>query len=301
VQPAYQPDAMGRWQTQPSLSAHTMTGLREPHNFRVTTNAHGLRTLHPTAAAEDELRVAVMGDSTVFGWGVEDTESIAATAEAALSVLGRTELKVINAGQPGYSTAMAGWLFEQAVAGYRPDLTIVFVSMHDFNRTLISDVERHLGPQSLSAQVRALLVRHVRLYALLRKQIYPLAHEAQLLPDRQSKEARVPRVSDPERHHVLRRMQDLADTWGGKITVGFLPFHRDLMGDAPGDRPGLEQAEAWSASHSVPVFDLRACCGPGADARTFDFDRGHLNALGNREVGDALAQALIVHLPSQIP
>lgn len=301
TQPAYQPDAMGRWQTQPNLSAHRMTGLREPHDFKVTTNTHGLRTGHPIDAADDERRVAVMGDSTVFGWGVEDTESIAAAAEASLSELGRTDLTVINAGQPGYSTAMAGWLFEGAVAQYRPDLTIVFVSMHDFNRTLISDVERHLGPQGLSAQLRALLVRHVRLYALLRKQIYPLAHEAQLLPDRASKEARVPRVSDPERFRVLARMQSIADDWGGKVTVGFLPFHRDLMGGAVSDRPGLTQAQSWSESNTVPVVDLRTCCGPGADARTFPFDRGHLNALGNQEVGQSLAQFLVEHLPTQVP
>ena len=97
-----------------------------------------------------------------------------------------------------------------------------------------------------------MLVRHVRLYALLRKQIYPLAHEAQILPDRASKEARVPRVSDPERSRVLRRMQTIADAWGGKVTVGFLPFHRDLMGGAPGDRPGLAQAQDWSASMAFP-------------------------------------------------
>ena len=301
VQPAYQPDAMGRWQTQPSLSAHRMTGLREPHNFSVTTNTDGLRTAHPTAAEDGERRVAVMGDSTVFGWGVEDTESLAAAAEAALVELGRDDIKVINAGQPGYSTAMAGWLFEGAVAQYQPDLTIVFVSMHDFNRTLISDVERHLGPEGLSARLRAVLVRHVRLYALLRKQIYPLAHEAQILPDRASKEARVPRVSDPERSRVLRRMQTIADAWGGKVTVGFLPFHRDLMGGAPGDRPGLAQAQDWSASNGVPVVDLRTCCGPGADERTFPFDRGHLNALGNREIGQALAESLVAHLPAQVP
>jgi len=301
VMPAYQPDAMGRWQTQPNLSSHTMTGLREPHQFRVTTNAHGLRTPHAIAPEPGEWRVAVMGDSTVFGWGVEDTESIAAFAERTLQALERPDIRVINAGQPGYSTAMAGWLFERAVAEYQPDLTVVFVSMHDFNRTLMSDAERYLGTEGPAAGFRAFLVQHVRLYAVLRQHLYPLAHEAQLLPDRPSKEARVPRVSDAERSRVLEHMQAMATRWGGRVTVGFLPFHRDLMDGTSPDRPGLAQAQAWSEAHGVPVLDLRACCGPGADERTFSFDRGHLNALGNDEVGEALANALAAHLPPKIP
>ena len=198
---------------------------------------------------------------------------------------------------------MVGWLFEKSVGLYKPDLTIVFVSMHDFNRTLISDVERHLGPQTLRAQIRSVLVRHVSVYEWLRRRLYPLAHEAQLLPDARTRENRVPRVSDEERRVVLDRMTTQAGEWGGKIALGFLPFHMDLMprrGRAADDRPGLRHAIEWSEDHATHLFDLRACCGPGADERTFPFDRGHLNALGNREAGQALAEQLIAHSVPQV-
>jgi lysophospholipase L1-like esterase len=284
-----------------NLTDHSMQGLQEPHRFRISTNAHGLRTSHPMEPSDGDYRVAIMGDSTVFGWGVEDNESIAAVAEDVLRAQGHPNIKVINAGQPGYSTGMVGWLFDQTVSAYKPDLTIVFVSMHDFNRTLISDVERHLGPQSMSARIRCGLVKHVALYEWLRRWLYPLAHEAQLLPDVRSREARVPRVSDPERRMVLERMTKAAQGWGGEVALGFLPFHRDLMADGmASDRPGLMDAQAWSGTQSANLYDLRTCCGPGADDRTFTFDRGHLNALGNAEVGHALAIQLISHSAAQV-
>jgi len=243
-----------------------------------------------------------MGDSTVFGWGVSDQSSIAAVAETALKAKGLDTIDVINAGQPGYSTGMVGWLFENTVSLYKPNLTIVFVSMHDFNRTLISDIERHRGPQNLRAHLRTFLVKKVSLYELMRRQLYPLAHETQLLPDVQTKERRVMRVSDEERSRVLDTMATQAASWGGEIAIGFLPFHRDMMvgpDSAAIDRPGLKQAQAWSNAHKQTLFDLRSCCGPGADDRTFPFDRGHLNALGNTEAGMALARQIQAHSVSQ--
>jgi len=301
IAPAYRPDATGSWQVRAHLTDHRMQGTREPHNFSITTNAYGLRTPHSLDVPNRIFRVAVMGDSTVFGWGVSDQNSIAAVAESTLRAQGVDTIEVMNAGQPGYSTGMVEWLFENTVSLYKPHLTIVFVSMHDFNRTLISDIERHRGPQSLSAHIRTFLVKKVSLYELFRRQLYPLAHEAQLLPDAQTHERRVMRVSDQERSRALDTMASQAAAWGGDIAIGFLPFHRDMMvGPAAAvDRPGLKQAQTWSDSRKQTVFDLRNCCGPGADDRTFPFDRGHLNALGNTEVGTALASQIQAHLVSQ--
>ena len=299
LQPAYSPDATGSWRTIPNLVGHQMVGMREPHEFKISTDAEGLRTPLTKTKGDDITRIAVMGDSTVFGWGVEDGESVGDFAQAALVSAGYTQVEILNAGQPGYSTGMAAWLFEEAVAAYTPDWTIVFVSMHDFNRTLISDVERVHGPQSLSARWRSFLARDVALYEGLRRLIYPFADKAQIMPSQETSEMRVPRVSDVERTASLGRMQRIAQAWGGSVSVGFLPFYADLMEGPRGrsiERPGIEHGKDWAASRNVPMFDLRKCCGPGADALTFPFDHGHLNAAGNREAGEALARQIIEHL-----
>jgi lysophospholipase L1-like esterase len=295
VTPAYRPDSMGQWRMTPNLNAHRMEGMREAHDFTISTNLDGLRTRLPHARTPDTFRVALMGDSTVFGWGVADSESIAAVAEAEFHRRGLTHVEVLNAGQPGYSTGMAGWLFKEALAAYQPDLTIVFVSMHDFNRTLISDIERVRGPRGVRASVRSFSVRNVALYEMLRRKIYPLADRAQVLPHERSEEGRVPRVSENERVEVLDGMNQHAARWGGRVAVGFLPFYVDLQRDASvpdAGRPGLTRAIEWSRSNDTPVLDLRRCCGPEADSLTFSFDRGHLNARGNRVVGEALVEHL---------
>jgi lysophospholipase L1-like esterase len=303
ITPAFRAEATGQWRMTPNLRGHLMQGMREPHNFQVTTNGDGFRTSAPKTGEDGQIRVALMGDSTVFGWGVEDDESIASVAESSLQALGFTNLHVLNMGQPGYSTGMAGWLFKGVVAEYTPDLTIVFISMHDFNRTLLSDVERVYGPQGLSARIRSFLVKHVSLYELLRRKIYPLADRAQLLPNQKTSEARVERVSDKERALVLDQMNAVASQWGGRVAVGFLPFFSDLSeGGAThaSTRLGMVQASEWSATTGQTLYDLRHCCGPGAAERTFPFDHGHLNALGNREVGVALAEDLREHLLPQL-
>lgn len=301
VQPAYRPDSMGQWQMTPNLNAHQMTGMREPHDFTVTTNDHGLRTQAPVTAPAEQYRVAVMGDSTVFGWGVADNESIAETAQTHLATNGHPGIRVLNMGQPGYSTGMAGWLFEESVAAYKPDLTVVFVSMHDFNRTLISDVERVHGAASPTAAIRGFLVRNVALYEAMRRGLYPLADKAQLLPNEPTAERRVSRVSDDERAVVLARMRSVAGQWGGDVSMGFLPFYSDFSthSNAAHTRPGLQFAQQWSTANSRPLFDLRACCSGSPADRTFPFDHGHLNALGNREVGVALARSIIAHSTAQ--
>jgi lysophospholipase L1-like esterase len=304
TRPAYRQNALGVWRVTFGLENQSFSGDKGDHNFRVSTNTDGFRTNAFRVAPDDHTRIALMGDSTVFGWGVDDHETFAEVGEARLVGDGH-RIQVINFGQPGYSTAMVGELFRESVAAYQPDHTIVFIPMHDYSQALISDVEFLQGAATVSRAIRSLLVRHVALYEVLRRRLYPLASQAQLLPHQASKETRVARVSEDERIQVLNEMRAVAAEWGGEVSVGFLPFYSDLQGlsGAPQShsgatsmhlmgRPGVESLRAWSVAHDRPMFDLRDCCARGARDRTFDFDHTHLNALGNREVGWALAERI---------
>ncbi|MDP1747644.1 MAG: hypothetical protein Q8L90_18870, partial [Bacteroidota bacterium] len=77
IAPAYRSGASGSWRMTPNLDASALRGPRDGHDFTVSTNADGLRTKLPRERTPGILRVAVMGDSTVFGWGVSDGESVA--------------------------------------------------------------------------------------------------------------------------------------------------------------------------------------------------------------------------------
>ena len=304
VRSTYQHDGLGQWRVTSDLQQQSFSESQGGHYFRVSTNPDGFRTHSGRERPDGQARIALMGDSTVFGWGVNDDESIAAVAEAELGRMGH-DVQVLNLGQPGYSTAMVGGLFQDTVLAYEPDLTIVFIPMHDYNKSLVSDLEFLQGAQTIRGAVRTWMVQNIALYELLRRRLYPLALKPQLLPHEASQEDRVERVSIDERRTVLNQMREAAQAWGGEVSVGLLPLYADLQRGSGAEqsasglaavhltkRPGLEALAAWSDRHQRPVFDLRNCCARGGKDRTFPFDHSHLNALGSREVGVALAEAI---------
>lgn len=90
-------------------------GVRRTRTFHVTTSARRLRgDTHGEAPAPGALRVAAVGDSVTFGWGVAEAESLPARVEAALRAAGRA-VEVLNAGVPAQRLeTMRAWLQQEA-------------------------------------------------------------------------------------------------------------------------------------------------------------------------------------------
>lgn len=289
VQAAYQRGAIGQWRLAPGLDRAESRGPRDGHSFVVSTNADGLRTRLPRARGPAR-RVALMGDSVPFGWGVDDGVTLADTVQAALG----PEVEVLNAAQPGYSSVMAAWLFDEVVASYRPDLTVVFIPQHDANLVLVSDREYLVGGATPQASLRVWLARESRLYEVLRRLVDPDAARPWRLPDEGGAEPRVPRASDAEREAAFAGMRKTMEAWGGALAIGFLPSVSDFGFDGPGepDRPGVGWARAWSVEAGVPLVDVRRCCPDRSGALVLPDDPGHYSVAGNERVGAAVADAL---------
>lgn len=292
VQPAYQADAIGGWRMLPQTEHQQMTG-REGTSFVLTTNADGLRTTLRPGRTPGVPRVALLGDSTTFGWGVSDGETVADGLAAALEARGQ-HVEVLNGGQPGYTTTQMEQIFHTVVARYQPDLTVVFVPMHDDNRVLVSDREHLEGAAGPTAWVRTQLALNSRIYQVLRQAIFPLTAEAALVPGRDaSGEVRVPRVSAAERDDNFDRIRADAAAFHGTVAIGHLPFLADLLGEVRDERFAGPWARAYSERTGTPIVDLRTCCaGKGGEALVLPLDHGHLNATGNRLVGEAAAEAV---------
>ncbi len=289
VGPAYQADLIGGWRMLPEMHAEHMRGVREQADFIVTTNADGLRTSVPRERRAGVARVAVMGDSTTFGWGVDDGGTVADGVQQALDADGGPAVEVLNAGQPGYTTTQMAAFFDAVVRHYRPDLVVVFLPLHDHNRVLVSDREHLRGPAGPIAGARVALATHSRLYQVLRQAVFPLTGSAFLRPGEGDGEPRVPRVSDTERAQALAEIRATLATWGGKLAVGHLPFVSDLEAGRAEPRVGEEWAQAWSDAAGMPVVDARACCAAGSGNLVLPNDPGHLRAEGNLAAGRAAA------------
>lgn len=288
VRPAYRVEDLGQWRVAANLDARSTQGPRDGHAFLLSTNADGLRTHVPVPRTPGRTRVALMGDSTVFGWGVDDGSTVAEGVQAALG----DGYEVLNAGQPGYSTTMMAWLYGEVVHTYTPDITVVFIPMHDSNLVLVSDREVLDGGATALAKVRVALAQESRTYQALRGLLFDFTEKAWLLPGERATEPRVPRVSDAERTLALDEMREAMSAWGGTLAVGFLPFKGDIEDGGRMQRPALGWAQEYVAARGAAMVDAHACCAGQAGLVLAD-DPGHLTAAGNMAAGAAIAAELL--------
>jgi lysophospholipase L1-like esterase len=108
--------------------------VHEEFTERAATNAVGLRDDPVRPRAEFDERIVVLGDSMIFGHGVDDHESFPNQLEAVLRESGRN-VDVINAGIKGYGTDGYYKLWESRLAplDLEPDLLIFAIYHNDLH------------------------------------------------------------------------------------------------------------------------------------------------------------------------
>jgi len=102
-------------------------------NQTVRTNGLGLRG--PDVTREKPAgtrRIAVLGDSNTFGWGVGEGEPYTQLVQQALDKTGR-RFEVLNFGVPGYNTTMEVATYESKAAAFSPDLVIIHFIGNDLD------------------------------------------------------------------------------------------------------------------------------------------------------------------------
>ncbi|RMG09778.1 MAG: hypothetical protein D6731_18970 [Planctomycetota bacterium] len=107
------------WRCTSKLDAR----YQKPGSFdvRIRCNARGLRDLedHPYAKPPGERRVVVLGDSAMWGWGLENDETFAARLEAELP-----ETECLNLAANGYSAVQSLIRLETEGVRYEPDAVV---------------------------------------------------------------------------------------------------------------------------------------------------------------------------------
>jgi hypothetical protein len=98
----------------------------------VETNEDGLRTPHSRASfARAAPRVAILGDSFVFGAGVDGPQAFPARLEALLRESAGREAAVLNAGVISYSPLLESIQLQTVVREYDPTLVLLFLDATD--------------------------------------------------------------------------------------------------------------------------------------------------------------------------
>ncbi|MBM4337802.1 MAG: SGNH/GDSL hydrolase family protein [Deltaproteobacteria bacterium] len=95
----------------------------------VEINSDGLRDKEYPVERGDAYRIAFLGDSLTFGWGVKQEETFQYLLEEKLSETRPTE--IINFGTGNYNTAQEVGLFLAKGLKYRPDEVVLFYFIND--------------------------------------------------------------------------------------------------------------------------------------------------------------------------
>jgi len=98
----------------------------------VITNSLGMREKEVEVRKQPKVqRIIGLGDSIMFGWGVEKNETYLNILESLLNT--KTPTEVLNFGVPGYNTAMEVALFERNAKSFSPDTIVVQFVNNDFD------------------------------------------------------------------------------------------------------------------------------------------------------------------------
>jgi lysophospholipase L1-like esterase len=103
--------------------------------FTIHVNALGLRGAETTQApAPGRRRILVLGDSIVYGEGLNEPDTFPVLLEQELARRGGTETEVLNGAAQGYDTAAERTYLQEVGVPLAPDAVVLGVSLNDYER-----------------------------------------------------------------------------------------------------------------------------------------------------------------------
>jgi lysophospholipase L1-like esterase len=257
-------------------------------------------------------RILVLGDSVVFGWGLEETESYPVRLAEALR-RGNVAAEVLNAGVPGFSIADEAALHREIAPALAPDAVVLAVSLNDFTP---APTLSPLGVLiSFDAEPAPGWLAHSELFAFLRGRLADLRaardRDGADRSDRVERFLRAAAIASRERFYAgadaagwqpiergLRELRDRARDAGSPLLVVIFPEEDQL--EAAGD-PWLPQ-ERWAArcqAERLRCLDLAPAFLRAAGGEPLFADLQHPSARGSEVAAQATADALAPLLDSR--
>lgn len=278
------------------LPYELIPGRDQPsHGARVVTNSLGMRDRErETAKPAGVVRIAVLGDSFAFGYGVEGEDIWPAVLERLLNEAGGAlRYEVLNFGVGGYSTRDEAAALEHKVLAFDPDLVLLGYTLNDPDVEPESGVREQPSLYSLFAPPR--WWQHSHLLRLLAK----LSFERDLQ-----------RYGDG---NPVKYLHACPATWA-TVVDGFdriaasaaahgVPVGVVIFPVIPGGQWATyrftaihAQVAALAARHAFPVLDLLPLWAghPPADLRV-SLQDSHPNARGHRLTAQAVSAWLAQH------
>jgi lysophospholipase L1-like esterase len=232
-------------------------------------------------------RIAFLGDSMTFGWGVREEETFAARLEDALarSRPGR-RWEVANFAMIGANTAQAAEAYTVDVARYDPDLVLLGFFMNDVDPPVLASGESSQADEAPAPRVRGISLSRLRTFAFVKTRGAALARRAGI-PMRGSTVARYAEqfasrgAAWTACESAIRSLSNQVAADGGRFGVVILPFMVSLDASYP-LRDAHEQVATACREAGIPVLDLLpSFLGKSAAALSVTPLDNHMNGEGH--------------------
>ncbi len=284
----------------PFLLYEMSPGKRFESGIDIAINSYGLRGPEWSRDKPSGVRrIMAVGDSSVYGFGVQDDEVFTARIDQALG----DAVQVINAAVPGYSTYQAINLLQIRGLSLQPDLLLVGCIWSDNN--FDSFVDRDLlaaysSFRNRHARAAHDLLRRSSLYTILDYKLrvlrtFPEERRVGWMVGRGEKtgERRVP-IREYARN--LESIVELAHGAGAEVAFMVLPNREDVLTvNASGAAwdPYRDVMRDTAKRHGAPVLELPALfVEAGVEADALFLDEMHPTAQGHQLWADLALNTL---------
>ena len=283
--------------------------LEKTAGIHYRVNADGFRGPHYTQARADGVfRVAVLGDSLTFGFGVEEAEVYTALLEAELTrLLAPRKVEVLNFGVGGYNPYNEVALFEGIAAAWQPDLVLVQFCINDLN-----DPRLHFDAHTLrllelpdaafpDPRMRtqpmpgrsplAFCAGRLRLCDLLQHALYENRADRRALARAVAERRSLGEAERSWLHAQYGKLQQWAGSHGARFGVVVFPYPKQLREPS---RDGVAKGiVALGRDDGFAVIDLTPAFRSASQTRDALFlDLWHPSPAGHRIAAEALAAEL---------
>lgn len=274
-----EPDPQRFWRLRPSLDDVLVSGSvggSAHFRFRVSTDEWGLRRTPPVV--EPSRRVLMLGDSCLFGLGVDDDETVAAHLQEMLA-----GVECVNAGVPGYTSYQARrWLDELARRGPFDAVVLNFGRNDGLRWNDRGDPEQ----AEMMARQRSAMEERLRVVRLVRGLS---SGDSQTKSAQAEGERKRPRMTDAEFAVAMTALGEWAESMGADPIFLVWPVVQQMR------RSGLDTKQhttlALAARRGWRVVDLITPLRRGGGPDLF-LDVVHANPQGCRVVAEALVEPL---------
>ena len=285
------------WTLSPNASVNE---THPEYTYTIHTNSLGFRAPEVAPRAPDEYRLLFLGDSMLFGVGVNEDRTIAASVEQiAQREASARRVTVYDYSVPGYNTVQALQAGRAFACQATPNQIVLGIFLAN---DLLPNVMVYADPQGNLA-TDSLKVRRVEQHLREQVSILDRATSTRIL----ALAAYVPRLryqfsSEPEiidhTYSLIAQCADLARSCDATLSVVVVYPRQTVAGGlvsswSESRKPG-ELIAAWCRRERIPVLDLLDVMGGEAEAKAFFFAQdGHFTADGNARVARAVFDSLV--------